>query len=89
MGGLRLRARWIPGSLLGLASPASACPVCGVGQGGTASVYLLTAVLMCLVAFTTFGALAYYLFRQAAQAPQRSQERAPHGVLPQDTLRHT
>jgi len=89
MDSLRLHIRWILLSLLGLASQASACPVCGVGQGGTAPVYLLTAILMCTVAFSMFSALAYYFFRQAAQDPQRSQEWASHGVPPQDTLRYT
>jgi hypothetical protein len=85
----KLRGRWILPSLLGLASQASACPVCGVGGGGTASVYLLTAVLMCTVAFMMFGALGYYLVRQAKQNRQRPQERVAHSVLSQDVLRQT
>ena len=61
MFGLRLRGQWLVPIILGIASPGSACPVCGVGRDGTASVYLITAVLMCIVPLMMFGGVAYYL----------------------------
>ncbi len=42
-----------------------ACPVCGVGRDGTASVYLITAILMCIVPLVMFGGMAYYLLRRS------------------------
>jgi hypothetical protein len=58
MFGLRLRGQWLVPIILSIASQVSACPVCGVGRDGTASVYLMTAVLMCTVPLMMFGAMA-------------------------------
>jgi hypothetical protein len=51
MFGQRLRGQWL-------------VPLCGVGRDGTASVYLMTAILLCAVPLMMVGAIAYYLFRQ-------------------------
>ena len=77
MSGLRLRGLWLVPIILGLACRVSACPVCGVGRDGTASVYLMTAVLMSGVPLVMFGAVAYYLFRRAKHGQHRQHERAP------------
>jgi hypothetical protein len=63
MFGLRLRGQWLVPIILGMASQVFVCPVCGVGRDGTASVYLMTAVLMCIAPLVMLGAMAYYLFR--------------------------
>jgi hypothetical protein len=62
--GLRLQCQWLVPIILGMTSEVLACPVCGVGRDGTASVYLMTAVLMCIVPLVMFGAMAYYLLRR-------------------------
>jgi hypothetical protein len=75
MFGLRLRGQWLVPLILGMASQVSACPLCGVGRDGTASVYLMTAVLMCIVPFVMLGAMAYYLFRQTKYDQHQPHER--------------
>ena len=75
MFGLRLRGQWLVPIILSIASQVSACPVCGVGRDGTASVYLMTAVLMCTVPLMMFGAMAYYLFRQSTHDQHQQHER--------------
>ena len=75
MFGLRLRGQWLVPIILGIASPGSACPVCGVGGDGTASVYLITALLMCIVPLMMFGGVAYYLFRRTKHAQPQPHER--------------
>ena len=59
-------------ALVGLASEAYACPVCGFGRDGTTSAYLMTAALMSLVPLTMAGAFVLYLLRQARQRRGRS-----------------
>jgi hypothetical protein len=58
-------AAGLGGLALSLSSAAEGCSVCGFGRDGTSSAYLITAILMSLAALTIFGALAYYMFRQA------------------------
>jgi hypothetical protein len=74
--GLRLRGQWCIPIIVGIASEVSACPVCGVGRDGTASVYLMTAVLMCTVPLVMCGAMAYYLFRRTKHNQHQQHERA-------------
>ena len=75
MFGLRRRGSWLVPLSLAIASQGAACPVCGVGRDGTASMYLMIAVLMCLVPLVLFGAIAYYLMRRTKTAPHQSHER--------------
>jgi hypothetical protein len=77
MRGLRFRGLWLVPIILGIACRVSACPVCGVGRDGTASVYLITAVLMSTVPLVMGGAMAYYLIRRAKHDRHRQHERAP------------
>jgi hypothetical protein len=74
--GLRLRGQWCILIIVGIASEVSPCPVCGVGRDGTASVYLMTALLMCIVPLVMFGAMAYYPFRRAKHDQHQQHERA-------------
>ncbi len=75
MVGLRLRGQWLVPSILGITSEVLACPVCGVGRDGTASVYLMTAVLMSIVPLVMFGTMAYYLFQRTKSAQHQPHER--------------
>ena len=75
MFGLRLRGQWLVPIIVSITSEVVACPVCGVGRDGTASVYLMTAVLMCIVPLMMFGAMAYYLFRRTKPDQHQSHER--------------
>jgi hypothetical protein len=77
MSGLRLRGERLVPITLGVASQVSARLVCGVGRDGTASVYLMTAVLMCTVPLMMLGALPYHLFRQAKYDSYQQRERVP------------
>jgi hypothetical protein len=79
---LRLRGQWLVPIILSIASQVSACPVCGVGRDGTASVYLMTAVLMCTVPLMMFGAMAYYLFRQSTHDQYQQHEPASSASPP-------
>jgi hypothetical protein len=85
MFGLKPRGQWLVPLILGIASQVAACPVCGVGRDGTASVYLMTAILMCTVPLMMVGAIAYYLFRQTQHNQPRQHERASP---PQRSLGH-
>jgi hypothetical protein len=76
MFGLKLCGQWLVPLFLGIASQVAACPVCGVGRDGTASVYLMTAILMCTVPLMMVGAIAYYLFRQTQHDQHRQRKRA-------------
>jgi hypothetical protein len=75
MFGLRFLCQWLVPITLGITSEALACPVCGVGREGTASVYLMTAVLMCIVPLVMVGAMAYCLFRRTKQTQPQPRER--------------
>ena len=75
MFGLRLRGQWLVPIILGITSEVLACPVCGVGRDGTASVYLVTAVLMSIVPLVMFGTMAYYLFQRTKSAQHQPHER--------------
>ena len=66
--------QWLMLLALGLAAPAMACPVCGVGQDGTTSAYLMTAVLMSTIPFMMAGAIVYYLVRRAHHTPGEPHE---------------
>lgn len=88
MFGLKLRGQWVVPLFLGIASQVAACPVCGVGRDGTASVYLMTAILMCTVPLMMVGAIAYYLFRQTQHDQHRQRERASQASPPQRSLGH-
>jgi hypothetical protein len=59
---------WLALATWGAAAPALACPVCGVGQGETASVYLMTAGLLSALPLLMFGGLLLYLYRRARRA---------------------
>jgi hypothetical protein len=84
--GLRLRGEWLVPITLGIASQVSVRLVRGAGRHGTASGYLMTAVLMCTVPLMMLGALAYYLFRQATYDPHRQRERVPWASPPHGRL---
>jgi hypothetical protein len=58
----------------GLASPTLACPVCGFGQDGTASAYLMTAVLMSSMPLIMVGGIIYYLVHRTNQVPDDTPE---------------
>jgi hypothetical protein len=81
MRGLRFRGLWLVPIILGIACRVSACPVCGVGRDGTASVYLMTAVLMSTVPLVMGGVMAYYLIRRAKRDRHQQHERAPRHLL--------
>jgi hypothetical protein len=59
---------------LGLGAPALACPVCGIGQDGATSAYLMTAVLMSTVPLIMAGAILYYLARRVNRAQGEAHE---------------
>jgi hypothetical protein len=82
MSGLRFRGLWLVPIILGIACQVSACPVCGVGRDGTASVYLMTAVLMSAVPLVMAGAMAYYLIRRAKHDHRQQHERASMPPIP-------
>jgi hypothetical protein len=86
MSGLRLRGEWLIPITLGIAPQVSARLVCGVGLDVTASVYLMSAVLMCTVPLKLLGALAYHLFRQAKYDPYQQRERVPWAFPPHSRL---
>jgi hypothetical protein len=88
MSGRRLRGQWLVPLILGSASRVAACPVCGVGRDGKASVYLMTAILMCTVLLMMVGAIAYYLFRQTKPDQHPQPERAPQASPPRRSLGH-
>ncbi len=75
MFGLRFRCPWLVPTILDITSKVWACPVCGVGRDETASVYLMTAVLMCIVPLVICGAMAYYLFRRTKLAQPQPRKR--------------
>jgi hypothetical protein len=58
----------------GLASPTLACPVCGFGQDGTASAYLMTAVVMSSLPLIMVGGMIYYLVRRTNHIPDDTPE---------------
>lgn len=66
--------RWLALLITGFATPAFACPVCGFGQDGSASTYLMTAVVMSIVPLVMLGGIVYYLARHIQQGQDRPHE---------------
>jgi hypothetical protein len=66
--------QWLTLLTLGLAAPALACPVCGIGQDGTTSAYLITAVLMSTIPLMMLGVIVYYLVRRVHHSPGEAHE---------------
>jgi len=56
---------WLALATLGMAAPVLACPVCGVGQGETASLYLITAGLLSALPLFMLAGVLVYLCRRA------------------------